>query len=231
MTDATAENQCVLDLSGMTPPFKLDGLFAVSTQSVELEIGIGKGMFLRREAAARPETGFLGVERAAKWFGICARRLERDGHPNARIIRADAFDLLARWVPLSSLGAVHVLFPDPWPKKRHAKRRLLSPALYDLTARVLSPDGKFTVATDVGWYFDEAMEVLDQHHSFERLDITAADREWIQTNYAIKYEKQGRTLNLARFSRNESPSPPIPPPPSRRRRSASSDQTPDQEAS
>ena len=225
-----AATHCVLDLSGMTPPFDLEDLFGVPVGSVELEIGIGKGLFLRREAAARPETGFIGVERAAKWFGICAKRLQRDGHPNARIIRADAFDLLVRWIPPSSLAAVHVLFPDPWPKKRHAKRRLLTPVLYDLTARVLSLGGIFTVATDVGWYFEEAMEVLDLHRSFKRLEVTPADKEWIQTNYAIKYEKQGRCLNLARFERNGSPSPPIPPPPSRRRRSSSSDLTPDQGA-
>ena len=187
-------------------------------------------MFLRREAAERPETGFIGVERAAKWFGICAKRLERDGHPNARIACTDAFDLLARWFPLSSLAAVHVLYPDPWPKKRHAKRRLLTPALYDLSARALTGGGVLTIATDVGWYFEEANEALGLHRSYQKLDISAADEESIRTNYAIKYEKQGRSLNLARFQRNESPPPPIPPPPSRPRRSANTVPPPDPEA-
>jgi tRNA (guanine-N7-)-methyltransferase len=215
-------NPWVLNLSGTTPPLDWREVFDIPVQSVELEIGFGKGMFLRREAERRPNVGFLGVENAAKWLGICAKRLARDGRPNVRIVHADAFDMLARWIPEGSLSAVHVLFPDPWPKKRHAKRRLLAPALFDLAARGLTLDGDLVIATDVGWYFAEAMAELAGHRCYDRLPVTPEDEEPIRTNYAIKYARAGRDLHLARLARNQTASPPIPPPPSRRRRAASS---------
>lgn len=217
-------NPWVLDLGGRTPPLVWAEVFPGGVQSIELEIGFGKGMFLRHEAERRAGVGFLGVENAAKWLGICAKRLARDGRPNVRIVHADAFDLLARWIPEGSLAAVHVLFPDPWPKKRHAKRRLLSPALFDLSARALARHGGLVIATDVGWYFTEAMAGLAGHRCFERLEITRADEAPIRTNYALKYARAGRSLHLARFARTPSPSPPVPPPPSRCRRSSSSAQ-------
>jgi len=219
-------NRWVVDLSDRTPPFDWKELFPVSVRSVELEIGFGKGMFLRAQAQRRTDAGFLGVECAAKWLGICARRLARDGRENVRIVQADAFDLLARWISEASLAAVHVLFPDPWPKKRHAKRRLLSPPLFDLAARGLRQEGVLTIATDVGWYFDEAMATLEGHRSYERLTLTETEGAIIATNYALKYATEGRSLHLARLQRNETPSPPIPPPPSRHRRASSNDLLP-----
>ena len=223
-------NPWVLGLSGRNPPLDWREVFDVPVHSVELEIGFGKGMFLRREAERRAGVGFLGVENAAKWLGVCARRLARDGRPNVRIVHADAFDLFARWIPEASLSAVHVLFPDPWPKKRHAKRRLLAPALFDLAARGLKPGGRLVIATDVGWYFQEAMAGLAGHRCFDRLEVTQADEEVIRTNYAVKYERAGRDLHLGRFARNQTPSPPVPPPPSRRRRAASNAPPPASEA-
>ncbi len=208
-----------------SPPLHWDRVFSCPVRSIEIEIGTGKGMFLRREAAARPDVGFLGVEKAVKFFHVCAERLARDARPNVRLVRTDAFDLLARWIPPGSVDAMHVYFPDPWPKKRHAKRRLLSPALFDLAARALRADALLSVATDVGPYFAEGTELLDAHPSFARTAVTEADRERVATHYAVKYAREGRTLHLGRWRRIASQAPPIPPP-SRRRKDANSAPSP-----
>jgi len=197
-------------------------VFTAPVDTIEIEIGTGKGMFLRREAAERANVGFLGVEKSVKFFLVCAERIARDGRPNVRIVRADAFDLLARWIPRGSIASLHAYFPDPWPKKRHAKRRLLSPALFDLSARAIALGGILAVATDVGPYFAEAAAVLDAHPSFDRTTVTDDDRARVATNYALKYAREGRVLHLGRWRRNASEPPSIPPPPSRRRKDASS---------
>ncbi len=223
---ALCANPWILDLHERIPPLRWDEVFPLLVRSVELEIGSGKGMFLRREAAARSDVGFLGVERAGKFFAICAARLARDGRPNARCVRADAHDLLARWVVPGSLGAVHVYFPDPWPKKRHAKRRLLGTALFELAARSLAPGGVLAIATDVSPYFADAVRSLEGNRSFEELPIGAGDREAVATNYALKYAREGRDLNLARFRRSAAPPPPLPPPPTRPHRASSNAPSP-----
>ena len=230
MTDWYPANPWIITLRDRTPPLRWDAVFPEAVDSVELEVGSGKGMFLRRAAAASPRTGFLGIERAGKFLRICGERLARDGRPNARVVRADAFDLLARWVPIGGLAAVHIYFPDPWPKKRHAKRRLLSRPLFDLVARALMSGGTLTIATDVGPSFDQTAAELRHHPGFERLALDQADRDRMLTNYAIKYAKEGRMLHAGRWARTAAPPPPIPPPPSRRRRPASTAPSPSPEA-
>jgi tRNA (guanine-N7-)-methyltransferase len=216
----------LLDLGERTPPLDWSDVFSFAPKAIEIEIGSGKGMFLRDAALARPEHGFLGVERAEKWLAFCAARLARDERRNVRLVRHDAFDLLARWVPSASVAAIHVYFPDPWPKKRHAKRRLLHPALYDLAARALREGGMLAIATDVDWYFAEAVEALARHACFTACDGDSpvpggppgAD---VRTHYARKYAEQGRSLFTKRLVRTSSPPPPVPPPPSRPRKLAS----------
>lgn len=174
-------------------------------------------MFLRRAAREASRTGFLGVERAGKFFDLCAQRLERDDLPNARLVRADAYDLLSRWIIPGSIGALHIYFPDPWPKKRHAKRRMLSPPLFDLAARAIAEEGHLVIASDVEWYFAESLALLHSHPCFEPAALDPLEPQQLATHYAIKYQKEGRTLQRARFVRNASAAPPPPTPASRRR--------------
>ncbi len=216
MTERPDPHGWILDLAGKVPPLHWAEVFGFEPQGIEIEVGSGKGLFLRQQAAASPETGFLGVERAGKWLRLSAERVARDGRMNIRLIRADAFDLLARWAPAGSVTAIHVYFPDPWPKKRHAKRRLLGRPLFDLSARVLGPGGILAIATDVLPYFEEARATLAAHLCFEETPVTEQGRESVRTNYAIKYEREGRGFRLAFFRRNSSAPPPIPPPPTRR---------------
>jgi tRNA (guanine-N7-)-methyltransferase len=190
----------VLTLSALTPPLSWGEVFA-RPGPTEVEIGSGKGLFLLEVSRLRPEVNFIGVERAGKWFHRAVERGLTAGRENIRLAQTDAFDFLARWVPPHSLAAVHVYFPDPWPKKRHAKRRLLQRALFDLTARALVGGGSFFLASDVGPYLEEAVAEIASMESLERTEWPSDAPDRLPTNYARKYSLEGRPLHFAKFRR------------------------------
>lgn len=190
----------VVRLPEHEPPFVWPELFGRSGR-VEIEIGMGKGLFLAGAAAARPESNFLGVERAEKYFHRAVERFLEAPRPNARVLRADAFDLLTRWVTPGSVDDVHVYFPDPWPKSRHAKRRLLQPELFAGIARALRPGGRFWLGSDVGPYFAQAVKDTLAVGDFDPEDWPDDAPDRILTSYALKYLIEGRRLHYARFVR------------------------------
>jgi tRNA (guanine-N7-)-methyltransferase len=115
----------------------------------ELEIGFGRGMFLIERAQAAPESALIGLEIKRKWAYLVAERAARLGLHNVRVFGADARDVLARLSPDASFTRVFMHFPDPWWKKRHAKRRLNGQAMFDPIARLLVPNGELFIQTDV----------------------------------------------------------------------------------
>ena len=138
-------------------------------QPVWLEIGFGNGETLATLAARHPERNFLGVEVHGPGVGHLLLACERLGLTNLRLLRQDAVDLLDSGLPPASLAGVYLLFPDPWPKQRHHKRRILNPAFLVKLARVLRPGGTFHAATDWEPYAQQMLEVLtaagDQFHN------------------------------------------------------------------
>lgn len=115
----------------------------------ELEIGFGRGMFLIERAQVAKDSVLVGIEIKRKWAYLVAERAARLGLDNVRAFGADARDVLARLSPDASFARVFMHFPDPWWKKRHAKRRLNGPAMFDPIARVLAPGGELFIQTDV----------------------------------------------------------------------------------
>ena len=115
----------------------------------ELEIGFGRGMFLLERAQAAPTSTVIGLEIKRKWAYLVAERVAKLGLDNVRVFGADARDVLARLQPDGSLTRVYMHFPDPWWKKRHAKRRLNGAAMFDPIARLLAPNGELFIQTDV----------------------------------------------------------------------------------
>jgi tRNA (guanine-N7-)-methyltransferase len=137
-------------------PLDLDALFGRRAPRV-LEIGCGMGETTARIAAAQPGTDFIGLEVHAPGVGSLLRQAAELGLANLRVIQHDAVEVVAAMIPEGSLAGVHVFFPDPWPKKRHHKRRLLKPAFVRALALRLAKGGYLHVATD---WEDYAQEIL-----------------------------------------------------------------------
>jgi len=131
-----------------------------------LDIGFGDGQALLEQARAHPEWDFLGTEVYRPGVGALLQGLAREGLTNVRVFVADAWQVLTRALPDASLDGVQIFFPDPWPKRRHRKRRLLQPAFADLLARKLKPGGWLHLATDWPDYAAHMQAVLDTHPAF-----------------------------------------------------------------
>ena len=127
---------------------------------VVLEIGFGMGDATAQIAAALPGTDFLGIEVHAPGVGALLKRIGELGLTNLRLVQHDAVEVLQRMIAPASLAGVHVYFPDPWPKKRHHKRRLLQPAFVALLAERLAPGGYLHCASDWLPYAEQMLEVL-----------------------------------------------------------------------
>jgi tRNA (guanine-N7-)-methyltransferase len=190
-----------IDPATLAPPFDWAALFG-NGRPVEIEIGSGKGMFLKEAGRARPEVNFLGVERASRFYRTAVERVTRAGLANVRLLRADGLDVLDRWVVPGSIGALHVYFPDPWPKKRHLKRRISRPAFHELAARALPPGADLCLATDHAEYGEAIRALFAATDSrFEPRDWPTDDPGRLPTNYALKWERAGRALWWARYRR------------------------------
>ncbi|MFO0788742.1 MAG: tRNA (guanosine(46)-N7)-methyltransferase TrmB [Pirellulales bacterium] len=127
---------------------------------LEVEVGSGKGLFMLSAAAKNAAHNFLGIEIATKYARFAAARLAKAGLTNAVMVHGDAQPIFAELLPENSLAAVHVYFPDPWWKKRHAKRRVLNEVFVHQVERVLVPGGALHYWTDVRERFEETLKLL-----------------------------------------------------------------------
>ena len=152
-----------------------------------LEIGSGMGETTARIAKQRPDTDFIAVEVHAPGVGSLLKLIGKEQLRNLRVIRHDALEVLEHMVPDASLAGIHLFFPDPWPKKRHHKRRLVQPAFAALAARKLAPGGYLHAATDWENYAAQIDEVLSGAPDFERVAGGAA-------RPATKFELRGLKL-------------------------------------
>ncbi len=140
-------------------PLDLDAVFGRHAPRV-LEIGFGNGDTLVELATASPETDFIGAEVHPPGIGHCLLAVEARGLANVRVVAHDAVEVLEHMVPPAALDEVLLYFPDPWPKKRHHKRRIVQPAFAALVASRLKPGGRFKLATDWEPYAAWMLEVL-----------------------------------------------------------------------
>jgi tRNA (guanine-N7-)-methyltransferase len=155
-----------------------------------LEIGFGMGDALLDLAQAYPQRDFIGVEVYPPGIGRFLLRVEQAGLVNVRVVCADAVEVLGRHLPPGGLDELLVLFPDPWPKKRHHKRRLVNAAFLALAARVLAPGGRLHIATDWADYAQAIAELLAGNADFSAEADTAA-------RPPTKYERRGERLGHA----------------------------------
>ena len=161
---------------------------------VILEIGFGNGETLATTAAAHPEKNYLGIEVHRPGAGGLLRRIEEQNLNNVRVMLADASEVLAQRIPPASLAGVHLFFPDPWPKKRHHKRRLVQPAFAALVARTLEPGGYFHLATDWPEYAAHMMAVLSRTAGLMDAGESAKFGELMAARLSTRFERRGRQL-------------------------------------
>jgi len=134
---------------------------------LEVEVGSGKGLFLRTAAAGQADVDFLGIEIARKYARFAAAALAKRTLTNAVVVTADALRVFHEILPDDSLAAVHVYFPDPWWKKRHKKRRLMREPFVGDVERTLRGSGRLHFWTDVEEYFHATLELIAAHTSLE----------------------------------------------------------------
>ena len=188
------------------PPVKsLNELFGFTPDKFVMEIGFGGGEHLANQANVHPKTGFIGIEPFVNSMAKMLNSIEKADTNNVRLFDDDAVIVLD-WLPDASLDRIDLLYPDPWPKKRHWKRRFVNKANLDRIARVLKPGGKFHFASDIATYINWTLNHCEKHSQFEwaaenSQDWHAPYADWIRTRYEAKAIREERTPCYLRFSR------------------------------
>jgi tRNA (guanine-N7-)-methyltransferase len=188
--------------SGTLDPF---ALFPTRPSSVWLEIGFGAGEHLAWQAEQHPMIGFIGCEVFENGVVRLLGEIERRNLPNVRIFADDAQFLLEA-LPAASIGRVFILFPDPWPKARHHKRRLVARPTLDRLATIMTREAELRLATDDPDYLRWMLAHLTEHPDFAWLARRPADwrerpPDWPPTRYEAKARAAGRTPGFLRFAR------------------------------
>ena len=191
-----------LDLASPAPK-DLSTLFPVPVKAIRLESGFGGGEHLIHRAATNPDTGFIGVEPFVNSMAKLLARIEDLGLSNIRLYDDDAVQVLD-WLPNASVDHIDLLYPDPWPKKRHWKRRFVSDANLARFHRVLKPGGLFCFASDIDTYVNWVLAHIDRHGGFEwtarnSSDWLTAFDDWPGTRYEAKARREGRSSAYLTF--------------------------------
>jgi tRNA (guanine-N7-)-methyltransferase len=196
IVDPPQENQIVDPMSWFDSPGPFE---------IEIEIGCGKGGFLLSRARANPHLFMLGIEWANKYLLFCADRIARWKLTNVRVMRTDAKFFVVNHLPPACVSMLHLYHPDPWPKRRHYKRRIVQPDFVEAAVRVLEPGGHWLIQSDHEEYFGVIRGLLDPHPQLAEvawqdvaLDLAPG---WTGTNYEIKYTREGRRIHRAAYRR------------------------------
>lgn len=176
-------------------------IFPDASRPLELDVGCGDGTFLLQMAAHYPERDFLGIERLSGRIRKICRRAVREGLTNVRVIHLESAYTLSWLLPAGCASRVHLLFPDPWPKKRHAFHRFVHPDNLAGIHRVLAPGASFLFKTDHGDYYTEATEVVDASPLFTRLPGLNATEFYPTTDFEQQWLDHGKLIQAARWER------------------------------
>jgi tRNA (guanine-N7-)-methyltransferase len=171
-------------------PTKFDSIFSVR-RPVVLEIGFGNGETLVEQALQDSDRNFLGVEVHDPGVGHCLLKAQAAGIVNLRLINHDAIDVLRQQIPEASLARVNLYFPDPWPKKRHHKRRIVQPEFIELVATRLVSGGTLNIATDWANYAEHIDEIISHSVRFKCTQRRKHDGDQPLDRPRTKFERRG----------------------------------------
>ena len=177
----------------------LAALFPV-LQPLEVELGSGDGTFLLDYARLHPERTFLGVERLLGRLRKIDRKGRRAGLANLRVIRLEASYLVEFLLPAGSVTALHIYFPDPWPKRKHRKNRLVNERFVETASRVLTPDGRVFLRTDAADYLAQMQAVFGGCPQFSPAD-TPPELQSVLSDFEREFLALGRPTRHAAYRR------------------------------
>jgi tRNA (guanine-N7-)-methyltransferase len=186
------------DGAAQASPVNVAEFFALPKETpvpIEIEVGCGKGTFMTAYCEKHPDLPFLALEKEAEIAYEAAGRIARRGQlGHVRVVLGDAFIFFRDFLPESCAQAFHIYFPDPWPKKRHHKHRIMREDFLEQVRRVATPEALFYFGTDHAEYHAETRELFSQTPWLEMLDPDAQPTEGIQTNFEIKYRRMGKPI-------------------------------------
>ncbi|HWS71845.1 MAG TPA: tRNA (guanosine(46)-N7)-methyltransferase TrmB [Thermoanaerobaculia bacterium] len=166
---------------------------------VVLEIGSGKGRFLVTSATEDPDRNYLGIEKSLHYHRVIHDRIARRGITNVRLVNHDAFVVLQKMIGDATLAEVHIYFPDPWPRPKEQKRRIIRPDALAEMRRALIPGGLGVFVTDHRAYFEKAAPLIEQFFPEAERRIPGP-HDPPRTNYEAKYREEGRAIYEVRFA-------------------------------
>jgi len=195
-----------LDLSEPAPE-NLDQLFEIDVEKIILEIGFGGGEHLVQRCVEQSDSGFIGCEPFINGMGMALTEIDSRNISNIRLFDEDATRLLD-WLPSNSIDIIYLLYPDPWPKKRHWKRRFVNSDNLLRFARILKSGGEFRFASDIAHYVDWTVDLVDRNLDFHRSAEKISDciepwQGWKSTRYEKKAIREGRSSTYLTFRKSE----------------------------
>jgi tRNA (guanine-N7-)-methyltransferase len=181
-------------------PLDFEALFG-NRHPVILEIGSGKGRFLVHSASEQPDRNFLGIEKSLHYHRVILDRVERRGLTNIRLVNHDAFLVLQKMIGDATLAEIHIYFPDPWPRPKEQKRRIVRTEALEEMRRTLVPGGRGIFVTDHAAYFEKAAPLVEAIFDAERRIPGPDDPP--RTNYEAKYRQEGRPIYEVRWRKRD----------------------------
>lgn len=161
---------------------------------LEVDLGSGDGSFLLSMAKKFPERRFLGVERLLGRVRKLCRRSHREALPNLKVLRLESLYTVEWLLPPQSISRIHLLFPDPWPKAKHHKRRLVQDPFLKAVQAALVPGGEFLFRTDHAEYFEWAMEEVEKFEGLQLIDWLPEDEFYAETDFQRQWAEEGRSV-------------------------------------
>lgn len=181
---------------------RLEEIFADVSRPLEVDLGCGDGSFLVEMAARHPERNFLGVERLGGRVDKTAKRIMERGLTNVRVLRLETTYTLAWLLPPACISRMHLLCPDPWPKKGHHRRRLFNDAEFlEGVLRSLVPGGEFLHKTDDRPYYENALAVMALRPRFKRLEWDDESFFYAETDFERQWCALGKTMHRVRWEK------------------------------
>jgi tRNA (guanine-N7-)-methyltransferase len=165
---------------------------------VEIDLGAGDGGFVANRAKTHPETNFLAVERLLGRARKIVKKAFRQNLPNLRVVRLESSYLMHYMIPVASVSIVHLMFPDPWPKRRHHERRVIQPDFVKSVATALRPGGEFRFTTDHSEYFQAALPVINAETGLKSGPLWDFSTD-PHTEFQEEFLAEGRVINRARY--------------------------------